>query len=146
MITPVLSFDCQRRLAESSEVILAGCAVLVVLWCCWCMWEQSSSSLCAWARCDHFWLWLKTEYVAPPNRVWLVDRYKYIYLCHCHSGNIFWISKKNEFVTKIDLVENYGTTWSRTGFYSIFNTVDRIKYDIHNSNSSAQRDLIILNI
>ena len=39
-----------------------------------------------------------------------------------------WTSKKNEFVTKIDLLENYGTTRSRyTGFYSMFNT----QYMIH---------------
>ena len=65
MIAPVLSFDCQHRLAESSELIMAGCAVLAVL-CCWCMWEQSSS-LCAWARCDDCWYWLKTRYLSLPS-------------------------------------------------------------------------------
>ena len=70
IIAPVLSFACQRRLAESSELILAGCALLAVL-CCWCMWEQSSS-LCACARCDYFWLWLKTGYLALRYRQWIM--------------------------------------------------------------------------
>ena len=32
--------------------------------------REQSSSLCAWARCDHFWRWLKTRYLALPNRLW----------------------------------------------------------------------------
>ena len=75
IIASVLSFDCQRRLAESSELILAGCAVL----CCWCMWEQSSS-LCAWARCDFFWCWLKTRYLALRYRQWQ-SRLKLLRVC-----------------------------------------------------------------
>ena len=30
------------------------------------MWEQSSS-LCAWARCDDSWCWLKTRYLSLPT-------------------------------------------------------------------------------
>ena len=45
----MLSFDCQRRLAESSELILAGCAVLAVLcWlCCAAGVCESSLVVCA---------------------------------------------------------------------------------------------------
>ena len=49
---------------------MAGWAVLAVL-CCWCMWEQSSS-LCACARCNYFWLWLKTGYLALRYRQWIM--------------------------------------------------------------------------
>ena len=42
----MLSFDCQRRIAESSELILAGCAVLAVL-CCAAGVCESSLVVCA---------------------------------------------------------------------------------------------------
>ena len=40
--------------------------------CCWCMWEQSSS-LCAWAWCDHCWCWLKMRYLSltTGRELWL---------------------------------------------------------------------------
>ena len=57
----------------------AGCAVLAVL-CCWCMWEQSSS-LCACARCDYFWLWLKTGYLALRYRQCFVKHQRLVTPC-----------------------------------------------------------------
>ena len=57
---------------ESSELILAGSAVLAVL-CCWCMREQSSS-LCL-SLCDYCWCWLKTSYLSlPTGRVTACNR------------------------------------------------------------------------
>ena len=98
----MLSFDCQRRLAESSELILAGNAVLAVL-CCWCMWEQSSR-LCAWARCDHFWCLLKTRYLALPTDCaqwisynWAVQQSAICRWYNDRNWTLYWLLCKTSF-------------------------------------------------
>ena len=56
------------------------------------MWEQSSS-LCAWARCDDSWCWLKTRYLSLPTgrAASLTNRTLLILYCLLETFAALWL-------------------------------------------------------